>query len=391
MRTKRFLAAIAALGTALGVSVAFSSPASADTSGSPVSYSAATSHVSDVVMAVASSDVKGKIDLEYQVKTGYKTSARCVKITKWSQRAGHRCIIVTARMRGDRFANSGVTRAGHRYYFTDYVGSKYTPVRSKFYFDRKHHTWRKSNCGNFVRFTKLPKRKVSEIALVKSFSSVKVTLKVTATASVTATAKASCSTATSSASATASAKGTGSAFVYVTASARTAVRAKAKGLSSVKTKVRNQAVANAMAVAAADATASAEAQATCTNTPPTCPPGQTGTYPNCTPPATAPTVSITTINDVDQGGTSPNFCATVNVPGSDTGTLTFTAHYGSFTTSTFTVNGMNKYCTTYVAFSDPTTTTTVQETVTATVRDNTTGLSAVQSEMFPVNPPAVHP
>jgi len=379
MRTKRFLAAIAALGTTAGVLVTLSSPASADTS--PVSYSAAASHVTDVVTAVASSDVKGEVNLEYQVKTGYTASAKCVKITKWSQRAGHRCIIVTAKMRGDKYANSGVTRGGNRYYFTDYVGSKYTPVGSKFYFDRKHHTWRKSNCGNFARFTRLPKRTVTRVALVKSFSSVKVTLKVAATASVTATAKASCSTATSSASATASAKGTGTAFVYVTASAKTAASAKAKGLSSVKTKVANQAVANAMAVAAADATASAEAKATCTSTPPTPP----------TPSSSAPTVSMTTINDVDQGGTSPNFCATVNVPGSDTGTLTFTAHYGSFTTSTFAVNGLNKYCTTYVAFSDPSTTTTVQETVTATVRDNTTGLSAAQSEMFPVNPPAVHP
>ena len=106
-----------------------------------------------------------------------------------------------------------------------------------------------------------------------------------------------------------------------------------------------------------------------------------------TPPApSAPSIiTVTTINDVNATGSSPNFCVTVNVPGSDTGALIVSATYGSFSSGTVTVSGQNQYCFTYLAPSEVPPGGT--DTVTVNLRDNTTGLSASQnSQTFPVHP-----
>ena len=112
----------------------------------------------------------------------------------------------------------------------------------------------------------------------------------------------------------------------------------------------------------------------------------------CTPPQQTPPsiVNYTTLNDVDAGGTSPNFCATVNLPGSDQGVLTFAATYGSFQTSTFTVAGQVQKCTTYVAPTEVPS--GGRDSITVYVRDNTTGLSAQSpTQSFPINTPPAPP
>lgn len=179
---------------------------------------------------------------------------------------------------------------------------------------------------------------------------------VTYTASATATASAS-ATCPDGTTATASASGSG----YAT--------------STVSQDDANQ---RAQAQAQANAQANATASIKCGSGPP--PP------PTCTPSI----VSVTTINDVDAGGNSPNFKVTVNMCGSNTGTLIVSAKYGSFQSGTVTASGANTYTFTYVAPTEVPPGGT--DTVTVSLRDNVTGLSATQNvQSFPINPPPPSP
>ena len=251
--------------------------------------------------------------------------------------------------------------------------------------DSKDTTGWPKNCKNFFRTTKPATAiKTTQVLYVKSFANWKFTghVNVQATAQASSTAKAWCSTAGSSASGS----GTGSA----SSTAKTSASVVLTGLTQIKTWIKNKSASLTQsfklqislaiqALAKANASTNATANAQCSNTTPT---------PQQTPPTI---VNMTTINDVDMGGTSPNFNVTPSLPGTDSGTLMCTALYGSFTPSSITVSGLNTYSFTYVAPSDSTATSALTEQVTCTVRDNTTGLTASKSESFPVNLPAVHP
>ena len=87
-------------------------------------------------------------------------------------------------------------------------------------------------------------------------------------------------------------------------------------------------------------------------------------------------LGYTRLNDVDAGGTSPNYCVTsLWVPNGDSYTLSFDAAYGHTT-------GSGK-CVTYVAPYDAG---TGSDTITITLIDNKTGLSASVTDTFTVNP-----
>lgn len=113
-----------------------------------------------------------------------------------------------------------------------------------------------------------------------------------------------------------------------------------------------------------------------------------------------PTVSDTKINDVEQGGFMRNYRVSYNIPGSHSGTLVVNATYGKFVldgqacsapaVSRFTVSGSNVLVLTYCAHMDPTGPTS--DTVTVTLRDDTTGLSATPlSQTFATPPASTHP
>lgn len=387
-----FIAMVAMITTTLVVT---STSASADTSapsGTKLSYSHASPKVASRVAGLVSTNVKGKADLRYVMRNGYRTRAKCHRVNSWKQGLQYNCFIVSSKMKGDHYTNSGVGHNGKLYKFDGYVGDQYTPVGAKFYFDKKHNHWRKADCGNYVWFsTHRPKLKVAKVSLTQSFS-VTMTLKVAVREAVTATATAWCQTANSSASATAAAVGEGVARIVVKVSAGTAAAARAKGVSSVRINLAQQALAKAKAVAAVKATASATAQAQCTSTPP----------PPPTPPATKPMVNATTLNDLEQGGYSDNFCVTVNLPNNDAGTVILNAVYGSFKSvisdtapsiNTLSVSGVNRYCVVYYAPNDSTATSTLTETVTVDLVDNVTHASADEYHVppFQITPKVVHP
>lgn len=104
-----------------------------------------------------------------------------------------------------------------------------------------------------------------------------------------------------------------------------------------------------------------------------------------TPPSTPPTViDVTQVNDVDVTNTT-QVCATISLPGSDSGTLTFSANYGAFTTTNvFTVSGQVQKCATYQAPTEVPSGGT--DTITYTIRDNVTGLTASKTTTFTINP-----
>lgn len=242
-------------------------------SGSTVSYSSSEVTDETVVTAVANGDVQGKVNLEFIVKGGITYKGSCPKVSKVTSKLlkSKKCFV----LKSGKFVNSGRNRAGKVVYFTD--SAKNTK------FIKKGSSWRKANCGNYVRFKTYPSLKASGVAMVESFGEVSVSVKVTAKASVTATAEAWCKSDSSSARGTGSASGTAEASAEATASAKTEVEAKAKASSSIRMTVRNQAEAEVKAEAAAKAKAKAEAQAVCTET---------------APPTPAPSIiEVTTVND----------------------------------------------------------------------------------------------
>lgn len=384
MRTK-FLAAIAALGMTAGVLATLSSQATASTtvpscdtanmstaSGQCLDYTSTSSFkVTDTSASAATS--KGKIALTSMGRMSVRAQRRTT--CKWVN-GGYNAL-------NDDANNVHWVKWPYK---TKICRSKSSPTGWVKVNSKDHTGWPK-NCKNFF-MTHKPRKvlRISQVEYVKSFSHWKFSGKVTAKASATgdASAKAWCTTTGASATGSGSGHATSSATssASFTVSGKSRVKAAIKGAEAKLKQTLTLKVANAVkSSATATAVGRASAKARCASTTPSSPPSS--------PPPTI--VSMTTINDVDMGGTSPNFCATADLPGSDAGTLSFTAKYGSFTTSTFSVSGMEQECTTYVAPNDPTSPSGLTESVTVTVRDTTTGLSASKSETFPVNPPAVHP
>lgn len=144
----------------------------------------------------------------------------------------------------------------------------------------------------------------------------------------------------------------------------------------------------------------------------------TATGPNCQQAVTfttkqpeKPTLSATTINDVERSWVDQatgdthwsfmrNFTATFNVPGSDPGTLMVDSAHGKFVVDDgsnqpckangvrqFSVQGNSQLVLTYCAGTEGD-----QDTVTVTLRDNTTGQSATPvTQTFNTPPPSTHP
>jgi len=67
------------------------------------------------------------------------------------------------------------------------------------------------------------------------------------------------------------------------------------------------------------------------------------------PPCTSSLVSTTTLNDLDAGGSSPNFKVTVATCAGESDTLVLTSRFGSFSPNMFSTTGLNTYTSTYTA------------------------------------------
>lgn len=435
-----------------------------NTQSQSISYGSVTTSTT----SVASSDVKGMVNLRFENARGFVTSAGCYKASSFTKvPRGAKCWIPT--VKGYKFQNSGRGRNGVRYFFEDYIGSKYSPLGTRFYYDTAHGSWRKQNCGNFVKFSGIAAIPVSQVALVRTFSTVFVTVRVNQTATVRVHSMASCNANGSSASSDAYGSGTATASATASATATTQTQATATASGQAKTTVSNSAQAAAFSAAQVDMYSRSWVSCSSTTSPPppsynapgvsaqatscdtvghnpgivsgtvsnpngvadtavvtigsqsvtvsvpangstafTMPNGYApGTYTGsahlqsagtsasfqvsvaqCTPPQQTPPsiTSMTTINDVEMGGTSPNFNVGTVVPLGHSGSLTCSAQYGSFTLSTVSVSGMSTSTFTYVAPNDPTAPNGLTENVTCTVYDSVTGLSAMRSETFPINP-----
>lgn len=116
--------------------------------------------------------------------------------------------------------------------------------------------------------------------------------------------------------------------------------------------------------------------------------GGCGCTPTPPPPACKDTVSVTTINDLDAGGNSPNFRVSVTMCGSDTGAMTVLAQYGSVPGGNppVTVSGQNTYTYTYYAPGEVPP--GGQDWVTVTLKDSVTGdVITATTPNFKINPP----
>ena len=276
------------------------------------------------------------------------------------------------------------------------------------------------NCGNVVMPIHIPlppkavKVKMSQIVVVKRFTYT-VTVKVKATASQTDSATASCQVNGAMASSSVHATGYGYAYAMATAraSSRSSAIAKATaGAISIVSRSKSTSFVSAQAdvvlklngQATALCVSLAPPPQTCppgtTGTPPNCstpmcPPGTTGTPPNCQPTITAkpPTVALNSVQEVDTDGTDV-IKATVSAPQGDSLKVCFSAQFGSFAPSCVntTSTSSTPVQSTYTAPSEPLT-----ETVRVVVYDLTTGLdSSGQSDgnnviNFPVQKPSQPP
>lgn len=98
---------------------------------------------------------------------------------------------------------------------------------------------------------------------------------------------------------------------------------------------------------------------------------------------------ITEFNDLEVNWTSPH-CVTADFPKGHSGTVFWTAKFGSFATSTKSAQDMVEVCSTYKAPSEVPAGGT--DTITVTVTDSTTGLSVTKStDPFVIHGTAPHP
>lgn len=265
------------------------------------------------------------------------------------------------------FWNSGVGANGKRYSFWDSVPGELCPNRNS------PTGWVKvaggtsgRNCHNIAGEKPVYAVVTGRVIMVRSFANVKIHLHAQAYASAT---NQNCP----------GSLATGSGTADITISLTEFVKSR----GPIEAELTGDATAKASASATASVQCAPPTTTTVTSTTTT-----TQTSPPPPPPPPAPTVSATTINDVDAGGSSPNFCVTWNVPGSDSGSLTVTATYGHFSPSGSTgVSGGSSSCqwTYYAPGEVPA---GGKDTVTVTLRDNTSGRSATPfSQSFTINPP----
>ena len=355
----------------------------------------ATSKTTD--KAYAAVGTSGKVLVRYNIASGIRTTTAengtgCKLYKSASARpASATCVRLAT---GATYINSGV-RVGQSTWtkWRDSVRApwcKFVKRGTQWYKAGCYSTTTRTitgNCGNAVWFAgPQPALTYNQVILVQSFEqwNFSGSVAVQSTATSTATARAWCNQNGSSASATGngSGTGTGQASASYTLKGLSKIQAWLNGKEvSFTSSTSLDAQAQATASSESSAVSSASAQVTCSSAPQSSPPP-----PQQTPPSI---VQYTTLNDVDAGATSPNFCATVNIPGSDQGTLTFAATYGSFQTTTFAVNGQVQKCTTYVAPTEVPS--GGRDSVTVFVRDNSTGLSDQKSESFPINTPPAPP
>lgn len=251
-------------------------------------------------------------------------------------------------------------------------------------------------CHNKVKIG-VPKAKkprgiiiTGKINVITSFKFVaEAEAKVTATAK--ATAKAWCQNEWTYAEAYASANAYSYAYARARATGTTKAKAEAaaRGAASqlsLSASFKGNVEVDAKAKAKATATADAYAKVTCGEGPPPahdeCPniPGDQPEGYDCNPPeeeAPAPTFAqFREINDVYVSATTDH-CVTVDFPDGNSGTVHWTAKYGSFATSTKAAQDMVQVCSTYKAPSEVPSSGT--DTITVTATDSVTGKSVTQT------------
>ena len=392
---------------------------------------------------------------EYVSKNGYSTKATCYKGSTYASilkaHKTAKCIVITKN--GQKFRNSVHNAAGKLVYFNDYVGSKDSTKGTKsatFYYDSALKTWRKANCGNYVKFTgKMPSLSIKKITIVRELTTtVSAPLKGSVTRDVSATAY--CSNDYAEASASSSATASASVNVLVTATAKTKsvatakfnaqvvkirqamqqqVKAEAKGTLTVKVSAK----ATASCKVKTPAPKPTESQPTTTPKPtpshsetptpkptpteshtPTPTPTPTKTVtptPTPTPTETTPApkpekpvVKINAKNDVDQSSvdqgtgkqdesSAPVFF-TYTIWGSNSASVQVEADFGTIRNlSSTTVNGNSddngKVTFTYVAPSEVPK--GGSDTITVTLKDTSTGMTATDSTSITINPTPVIP
>lgn len=251
--------------------------------------------------------------------------------------------------------------------------------------------WVNGKCANPVQLNipKAPKIKspkiTGKVKIVKSFTwKVKATAKVSGSEKSVAKASINVPECTASGSASASASYSASASAYGTGRTKAAASAKAKSSAanklSIKLSLKSSVKAKAAATARGHASTKAKADAQCKITKPTTPPPA---------PEKPVLIDVRQVNDVDVTNTT-EVCATVSVPGKNQGTLSFTAKFGSFTTpKTFVVSGQVEKCATYQAPTEVPSGGT--DTITYTIRDDVSGLTASDTTVFKINPAPIPP
>jgi len=246
-------------------------------------------------------------------------------------------------------------------------------VQKVAYWDAKTKQVRRTDCGNVLTWHKstTPTLKVKLV----QYATVNVKAKAVATQTATMTIRATARTPDGQicADVQLNVAVTGTAEAEASGSGRTVATATASANSSLNVALKSKIQIDVEAKAKVKIEAVANAKASCSYTPTPPPPPVVG------PPTI---VDLTQVNDVDVFNTT-QVCATVNVPESNSGTLTFSARFGSFTTpKTFTVSGQVEKCATYKAPTEVPSGGT--DTITALVRDNVTGKSASDTTVFKI-------
>jgi hypothetical protein len=296
---------------------------------------------------------KGKTTLEYQVKTGYTVSgAKCYKEPSFSKvPKGAKCWIATKK--GYKYSNSGVSQSGVRTYFGDVIGSGYSPVGSKFYYDSALHTWRKANCGNFVRFSGTEALQVQNVVLLRSFSQLRIKLMGYINKSLSEVVKAQAECSSNGTSASATAYGSDKLVIKISVSATASSYASAKAQANAQAlktasseDMSLQDTVNAAALDNLEVSVSVSCQAI-TPPPPAhqCQPPSTGTYPNCITPV-APSASAQAQACVNAGASNGVITGIVldNNSSADTaviniGSKTITVSVPAHGSANFTLSG----------------------------------------------------
>jgi len=348
---------------------------------------------SDEESTVVTAKAEGKIELAYVMAQGYHPSvsskskkkkiAKCTSKTTSKQFAD-----IVAGIQSGKYSTKVDLQVGCKADDTGiYPGSSkiqtfYNKLKKREwgYYDPKIKAIRRSICGNILRPHKSSTKMTYLQVNVTQYGKAKVSASLTGTKSYNFKMHAVAQGPNNKCYAEAwfNVTFTQKLTVSVSASAtaKTISSVKASTKSSVKQKLITDIEANAKITLQQKLEFIGDANASCT-------------YTVDTPPVVSPPtiVDLTQINDVDITNTT-QVCATANVPESNSGTLTFAARFGSFsTTKTFNVSGQVEKCTTYQAPTEVPAGGT--DTITVTVRDNVTGKSASDTTTFKIGNPVV--